>query len=313
MNERVYERCDFHTHTRASDGSETPTELLRRAAANKVVCLAVTDHDTIDGVAEARDAGARAGVEVLAGIELSVNEADGVRTLHVLGLGLDDGHPALRARLAELRSSRESRAARIVGHLRAAGIALELAAVEAHARGGSVGRPHVARALVDAGAARDVEDAFARWLRRGRPGYEPNAALSAREAIALVHAAGGVAVLAHPPLSGGIDAPGGLDAFVERLVPLGLDGLEVWHPNHKPAQTRRLRRLAETHALLETGGSDFHGADRPEIDVGRGRAGKLCVGRDVRDALEARLAARRAQATAELTLAVSGSNLARPV
>ncbi|HXZ85305.1 MAG TPA: PHP domain-containing protein [Myxococcota bacterium] len=307
------ERFDFHTHTRVSDGSLSPAELVQRAAHNRLCGLALTDHDTVDGVAEARAEGERAGVEVLAGIELSVNEANGARAMHVLGLGLDHGDPALRARLAQLRASRETRAARIVAHLRAAGIELELSAVEAQAGGGSIGRPHVARALVELGAARDVEDAFARYLRRGRPAYEPNAPLSAREAIELVHAAGGVAVLAHPPLSAGIDAPGGLEAFVERLLPLGLDGLEVWHPNHKPTQVRRLRRLAQAHGLLETGGSDFHGADRPEIDVGRGRAGKLRIGREVRAALEARLAARRAQRARELTLPGGGSNLARPV
>jgi len=103
-----------------------------------------------------------------------------------------------------------------------------------------------------------------------------------------------VAVLAHPPLSSGVDAPGGLLAFVEGLVPLGLDGLEVWHPSHKPNSARRLRRIARDHDLLETGGSDFHGADRPEVEVGRGRGGKLRIGRDVRDALQARWLARRA-------------------
>jgi len=305
----VSERFDFHTHTRVSDGSLSPAELVRRAAANRVSGLALTDHDTVDGVAEAQAEGERAGVEVLGGIELSVSEEDGARALHLLGLGIDDGDPALRARLAQLRSGRETRAARMVERLRAAGIALELAAVEAQSGGGSLGRPHVARALVALGAATDVEDAFARFLRRGRPAYEPNPALSARDAIALVHGAGGVAVLAHPPLSAGIDAPGGLDAFVERLVPLGLDGLEVWHPNHKPTQLRRLHRLATAHGLLETGGSDFHGADRPEIDVGRGRGGKLRVGREVREALEARLAARRR----ELTHSGGGGTLARPV
>ena len=303
------ERFDFHTHSTVSDGSLSPVELVQRAAHNGVRGLALTDHDTVLGVAEARVEGERAGVEVLGGIELSVSEDGGTRALHLLGLGVDEREPRLCARLAELHGARETRAARMVDRLRAAGIEIELSLVEAQAGSGTVGRPHVARALVALGAARDVEDAFARFLSRGRPAFEPNAALSAREAIELVHGAGGVAVLAHPPLSAGVDAPGGLDAFVERLVPLGLDGLEVWHPNHKSTQQRRLRRLAAAHGLLETGGSDFHGADRPEIDVGRGRAGKLHVGRDVRDALEARLAVRRR----ELTLSGGGSNLARPV
>ena len=304
------ERFDFHTHTCVSDGSLTPTELVRRAAANGVTGIALTDHDTVDGIAEARAEGERCGIEVLGGIELSVNEADGSRAMHILGLGLEDPAP-LRARLEALRRSREERAARIVGHLRRNGVALELAAVEAQAAGGAVGRPHVARALVELGAVRDVDEAFTRWLRRGRPAFEPNAELSAREAIEMVHAAGGVAVLAHPPLSGGVDSPGGLAAFVERLVPLGLDGLEIWHPSHKPTVARRLRRIAAAHGLLETGGSDFHGADRPDVEVGRGRGGKLRIGRDVRDALERRLSERRARAG--LTPSGCRSNLGRPV
>jgi hypothetical protein len=309
----VSERFDFHTHTCVSDGSLTPTELVRRAQANRVTGFALTDHDTVDGVAEARAEGERLGIEVLAGIELSVNEADGARAMHVLGLGLDlDSEQApLRVRLAELRESRLSRGARIVAHLQANGIGISLDAVARHSAGGALGRPHVARALVDLGVVRDVDEAFSRWLRRGRPAYEPNAELSARDAIALVHAAGGVAVLAHPPLSGGVDSPGGLVAFVERLVPLGLDGLEIWHPSHKPTASRRLRRIAAQHGLLETGGSDFHGADRPDVEVGRGRGGKLRIGRDVRDALQRKWLERRAERG--LTLPGAGSNLGRPV
>jgi 3',5'-nucleoside bisphosphate phosphatase len=306
----VSERFDFHTHTCVSDGSLTPTELVRRAEANRVIGFAVTDHDTVDGIAEARAEGERRGIEVLGGIELSVSEADGSRAMHILGLGLDDPTP-LRARLEALRRSREERAARIVAHLQRNGIALELSAVESQAAGGAIGRPHVARALVELGAVRDVDEAFTRWLRRGRPAFEPNAQLSAREAIEMVHEAGGVAVLAHPPLSSGVDSPGGLVAFVERLVPLGLDGLEVWHPSHKPTVARRLRRIAAANGLLETGGSDFHGADRPDVEVGRGRGGKLHIGREVRDALERRLVERRARAS--LTPSRCGSNLGRPV
>jgi hypothetical protein len=117
-------------------------------------------------------------------------------------------------------------------------------------------------------------------------------------------------VLAHPPLSSGVDAPGGIEAFVERLLPDGLDGLEIWHPGHKPGQIRRLRRLARQHDLLETGGSDFHGADRPGIEIGRGRAGGLHIGRPVYDAFRARLETR--QAARELTLSRPESNLGRP-
>lgn len=305
------ERFDFHTHTSVSDGSLTPTELARRAHEQRVTGFALTDHDTVDGVAEARAEGERLGVEVIAGIELSVNEAAGARAMHVLGLGVDPEHAPLRARLTDLREKRLGRGARIVSHLQAAGISISLADVARHSAGGALGRPHVARALVELGVVPDVEEAFARWLRRGRPAYEPNAELSAADAIALVHDAGGVAVLAHPPLSAGVDSPGGLVAFVERLVPLGLDGVEVWHPSHKSTAIRRLRKIAAAHDLLETGGSDFHGEDRPDVEVGRGRGGKLHIKRDVRDALERKWLARRA--SPGLTLPQAGSNLGRPV
>ncbi len=303
------ERFDFHTHTDASDGSLSPTELVRAAAANRVTGFALTDHDTVAGVAEARAEATRLGIELIAGIEISVHEADG-RSLHVLGLGIADGDPVLGARLEVARGERRARAARMVARLQEAGVAIELAQVEALAAGGSVGRPHLARALVELGVCRDADEAFVKFLRKGRPGYEPYAAFSAREAIALVHRAGGVAVLAHPPLLGGVDGPGGIEAFVERLLPDGLDGLEVWHPGHKPGTIRRLRRLARAHDLLETGGSDFHGDDRPGIEIGRGRAGGLRIGRPVYDAFRARLETRRAER--ELTLSGAESNLGRP-
>ncbi len=305
------ERFDFHTHTTVSDGSLTPTELARRAHEQRVTGFALTDHDTVDGIAEARAEGERLGVEVIAGIELSVNESQGARAMHVLGLGIDPEHGPLRARLVELRESRVNRGARIVSHLQKAGIAISLDDVARHSAGGALGRPHVARALVELGVVPDVDLAFVRWLRRGRPAYEPNAELSARDAIELVHDAGGAAVLAHPPLSAGVDSPGGLVAFVDGLVSLGLDGLEIWHPSHKPNSMRRLRRIAAAHGLVETGGSDFHGADRPDVEVGRGRGGKLHVKRDVRDALELRWLARRAERG--LTHSGAGSNLGRPV
>lgn len=149
------ERFDFHTHSTVSDGSLSPVELVQRAAHNGVRGLALTDHDTVLGVAEARVEGERAGVEVLGGIELSVSEDGGTRALHLLGLGVDEREPRLCARLAELHGARETRAARMVDRLRAAGIEIELSLVEAQAGSGTVGRPHVARALVARGTERD--------------------------------------------------------------------------------------------------------------------------------------------------------------
>jgi len=278
---------DLHTHSDRSDGTLSPGELLDAAARAGVTALALTDHDTSAGTAEAQARGLELGVEVLAGIELSVSENDGARQMHILGYGIDPTHPGLEAETGRLRSERVERGRRIVEKLRACGLDLDYAEVEAHARG-SVGRPHVARVLVDRGYCRNADDAFARYLRRGCAGFVASPGFSAKGAIELIHAAGGVASLAHPPLSAGIDAPGGLASFVSRLVLLGLDALEVDHPSHSASQRRKLRRLVREHDLVATGGSDFHGATRPAIRLGRGR-GDLALGRDVYDALLERI------------------------
>lgn len=282
------ERFDFHSHSNVSDGTFTPAEVVREATRTGLTAFALTDHDTVDGIAAAQAEGRALGVEVIAGIELSVSEREGARSLHVLGLFIDPDDSRLRARLDAAHAARGQRGAQIVAKLQEHGVALELAHVQRIAGSGSLGRPHVARALVESGVCRDPDDAFDKWLRRGKPAYVPNAAFSAREAIELVHGAGGVAVLAHPPLSSGVDAPGGLEGFVESLVPLGLDGVEVWHPNHRPGSIRKLRKVARNFGLLETGGSDFHGDDRPDVKLGRGRANGLRIGRDIYEALVAR-------------------------
>jgi predicted metal-dependent phosphoesterase TrpH len=164
--------------------------------------------------------------------------------------------------------------------------------VQAVAGRGSVGRPHVARALVAAGVCADEEEAFVRWLRRGKPAHVPSAGLTLAEAIEAIHGAGGIAVLAHPPRSRGVDAPGGLEAFVRDAARAGLDGLEVQHPAHTPAQMKRLRRLCRELGLVESGGSDFHGNESGGIRPGRGR-GNLRLDRALAEAVHARVAARR--------------------
>jgi predicted metal-dependent phosphoesterase TrpH len=278
--------CDFHAHSRASDGTLTPEELAEAASAAGVDVLALTDHDETRGVAAARARGEALGVEVWGGIELSVSERDGARQMHVLGLGIDVGDPALCARTAALRAAREERFAEIVRRLGGLGVRISLEDVRDGTAPGSLGRRHAAAALVRAGACASLDEAFARWLRRGRPAYVPSPGVDAREAIDLVHGAGGVASLAHPIRSVGVDRPGGFDAFVSELVPLGLDGLEVWHPSHGPGERKRIRRLVRRHGLLATGGSDFHG-DAPDVRLGSGR-GNVRVGREAYDALVAR-------------------------
>ncbi len=278
---------DFHVHSTASDGLLSPVAVAEAAHAAGVRLFALTDHDTTSGVAAASARGRELGVEVWGGAELSVNERDGEVQMHILGLGIDPNEPALAAALAGRRRARDERGAEIVRHLNSAGVELEYDRVRKLAGGGIIGRPHIARALVDAGHCADVAGAFARWLRRGRPAYVGSGGFGAAQAIDAIHAAGGIASLAHPLLSVGVDAPGGLDRFVARLAELGLDALEVQHPTHDPGRRRRIRRACRRHRLLATGGSDFHG-DKPDVELGRGR-------RNVRvgDDLYQRLAERR--------------------
>jgi predicted metal-dependent phosphoesterase TrpH len=232
-------------------------------------------------------------VEVLGGVELSVSEDEGRREMHILGVGIDERSPALVERLDALARGRGERAAEMVARLRAQRVDVSLERVLAHSAGGTPGRPHVARALVESGACRNVDEAFDRFLGRRCPAYVPAGRLDAAQAIALVHEAGGIASLAHPLRSAGVDAPGGLATFVSRLVRLGLDALELWHPGHGPSERKRIRHQINRNGLVPTGGSDFHGDD-PGVALARGR-GNVRVSRDAYAAITARLAQRRKQ------------------
>jgi predicted metal-dependent phosphoesterase TrpH len=285
--------CDLHMHSSASDGLLGAEALVDAMAAGGVRLMALTDHDDVSAVARAQEHAARiGGIEVLPGVEVTVAERGGEREMHVLGLGIDPGDARLAGALAGVREARERRGRAMVERLAAHRVALDREQVRSHAERRTVGRPHVARALVAAGACADEEEAFARWLRRGRPAYEPSAGMDLAGAIASIHAAGGIALLAHPPRSRGVDAPGGLEAFVRDAARAGLDGLEVQHPAHTPAQMRKLRRLCRELDLVESGGSDFHGNEGRELRPGRGR-GNLRLGPALAEAIQARIARRR--------------------
>jgi predicted metal-dependent phosphoesterase TrpH len=303
--------CDFHAHSTVSDGTLTPAELVLQAHRSGVDVLALTDHDDVAGIPEALARAQELGMELLPGVELSVSEAGGKLQMHILGLGIDPSAPLLIERIVEFRRARLERGARIVERLNQLGMPIRFERVREIAKHGSLGRPHVARALVEAGICSSEDDAFARFLRWGRRAYVPHAGRDARGAISLIHAVGGIACLAHPPRSLGVDATGGLEAFVGRLARLELDALEVYHPSHKPQEQKRLRRLARKHALTVTGGSDFHGDERPEVALGRGR-GELALGRECYDAIRERLAERQ-RANLKLTVSEPTGTLARPV
>lgn len=260
-------RADLHAHTTASDGVYPPAELVRRCAAAGLWAVAVTDHDSLAGLAEARQAGARLGVQVFAGVELSCLYADGSGRrydIHLLGLFLSDRAEQrlnrVEAHLEARRRQRLERGREIVRRLGAVGVPLVWSEVEAEAAGGSVGRPHVARVLIRHGLARDIDDAFARFLSPGRPGHVEHTPLTVPQALAWVRAGGGAAVWAHPSLAE-------LDAAAAPWLDL-LDGLEADHPKQDASVRARLRALAKERGLIATGGSDCHGtAGREEVAV----------------------------------------------
>ena len=241
---------DLHMHSTASDGSRAPADVVRAAKKASLAAIALTDHDSVAGLDEARAAGETLGVRVVNGVELSAVEGD--TETHLLGLHLRDTDILARG-LAELREMRDRRARTIVERLNALGIPLAFEDVRAQAGTGVVGRPHVARAMIAEGWATDARDAFDRYLGAGRPAYVAKEQLSMRDAIAMIHAAGGLAVLAHP-------GAGGTRERIEALRTLGLDGIEVKHPSHSSADTTRLRGLCEQFGLVMSGGSDWHGA-----------------------------------------------------
>ena len=241
---------DLHSHSTASDGSKSPTALVAAAKSAGLAAIALTDHDTMAGVAEATNAGDQAGVRIVPGVELSA--VDDEREIHLLGLHIQ--RPAvLDDALRTFRQAREARARQIVDKLNALGAAISLDDVLARAGDAAIGRPHIARVLIDGGWARDSRDAFDRYLAAGRPAYVPKYRLSVADAIALVHGGGGIAVLAHPGADGRRD-------MLERFVGLGLDGVEVRHPGHTAEDVNRLGALAGFLGLVPSGGSDWHGA-----------------------------------------------------
>lgn len=244
---------DLHLHTTASDGLCTPAQLVEQASIAGLTTLAVTDHDTTAAVAPARALCAAAGLTLVPGIEITAME--GTRDVHILGYFFDPAHERLQAFLVRARASRLARIEAIAERLAALGIAIDTTSLFGEAdkeNGRSIGRPQLARALVAAGHASDVSDAFDRWLARGRPAFVPRSGSSAEEVIATLHDAGGLASLAHPVLAG-------MDARIPELRAAGLDALEAYHSEHDPQTRDRYLSLARSLEMFVTGGSDYHG------------------------------------------------------
>lgn len=272
-------RIDLHSHSTASDGRLSPTQLVELARDRDIATLAITDHDTLRGVAEAQAAGARLGVRVIAGIEISTL-FNGSKEAHVLGYGMRPTDDATRATIASLQPRRASRARAILERLAALSVPVPFDAVAALAGDGMIGRPHIARAMIAAGHVPDLQSAFDRFLAEGQPAFVPNDALTPAEAVELIHAAHGVAVLAHPCLF-----QGDLEALFTSMLAAGLDGIEIYHPDNPPAARPALLARAQRHGLLVTGGSDFHGLSTD----GDASLGSIALPAGLLDALDARI------------------------
>lgn len=247
-------QVDLHTHTTASDGQYAPAQLVEKAIAAGIQMLAVTDHDTLDGVEEAVQAGRRLGVTVLRGIELGAREH---RHMHILGLGLSADCLELSTLCQALRASRDERAHRIIAFLREKGIDLDLAEVEALAGGQVIARPHFAQVMVRHGYVSSPREAFDRYLDTDEYQKIERYKAPAADCIAAVHQGGGKAVLAHPYQLG--LTPEALEKTVSWLKGMGLDGIECWYPRHSQEMTRQYLALAVRYGLGISAGSDFHG------------------------------------------------------
>lgn len=251
-------RVDLHLHTTASDGILPPDQLVQAAHSAGLSAIAVTDHDTLEGVEAASAAAAPLGIRIIPGVELSVFH-DG-REIHMLALHITKPD-AINVRLRHFRETRQLRAEEIVRKLNAIGVPLSLESVMLEAGDAAVGRPHVARAMVTHQMVRDNHEAFDRYLGFGRQAYVPKERVTAKDAIEITHEAGGICVWAHPGNSG-------KRAELEKLRDLGMDGVEVRHPSHSAEDILRLGTLADFLNLLPSGGSDWHGAREGPRQIG---------------------------------------------
>ena len=251
--------ADLHLHTQFSDGTFTPEELVLHAQKQGLACIALTDHDTVEGCARAATACAAVQMEFIAGAELTAEHAD--TEVRILGYFLDTQNPVLLEKIARFQAVRQNRIREMVAALNQIGIPLQAGAVFALANCKSPGRPHVARALVKEKLIGSIDEAFERYLKKGRPAWVPKTKMSALEGVGLIHQAGGLAIMAHPGLNR-------TDAIIPDLVDAGLDGIECFHTKHSTVMSERYLEIAEKHHLLVTGGSDCHGFSKKTPLIG---------------------------------------------
>lgn len=252
--------ADLHVHTTASDGAWTPAEVVQAAANLGLGAIGITDHDTVDGLEEALEAGKKSGIIVAPGIEISAIHGHNTE-VHVLGYFFNHHHPTLVEQLNVLHDSRANRGRKMVEQLNDAGVPITFERVMELAQGGAIGRPHVARALMEIGEVNSIDAAFGKWLQEGAPGYVGRYKISPDDAVRLIIQAGGVACCAHP---GKLNR----DEILVDLISEGMRAIEVRHPDHGPATTRYYQKFAAKRGLIATGGSDSHciiGGKRTQI------------------------------------------------
>jgi len=277
---------DLHSHSTMSDGTDSPARVVQLAGEAGLLALALTDHDTLDHVPEARVAAGAYRLRLVPGCEISCELAGRAPgTMHLLVFFVDDAPGELCDRLAALQTARNERNVQIVEALNKHGIPITVEAVRAKAGPGSVGRPHIARVLMEEGHVASIQEAFDEWLGKGRPAYFERDRLGPEDAIDLTHASGGVCAIAHPGSLGLADDA--LDTFMGELAHAGLDGLECEYGAYLPEERAPFHELAARHGLAPTGGSDYHGENKPGLSVGTGR-GDLRVPDEYLDGLEAR-------------------------
>lgn len=280
--------ADLHLHSRFSDGTFTPEEIAERAQRAGLRAIALTDHDTVEGCESTEAACVTRGVEFLVGTELTA-EHNG-NELHILAYAVDPRNPRLLAGISKFQQVRQKRIREMVARINALNIPLDVEAVFALANCRSPGRPHVARAMVQARLCGTLDEAFERFLKKGRPAWVPKAKMSALEAIDLIHHAGGLAVMAHPGLNK-------TDESIPDLVAAGLDGIECYHTKHGPTAVGHYQTIARQFNLLITGGSDCHGLSKGKPLIGTVKLDYTHVERlyAAKQAADARRANRAAQ------------------
>ena len=264
---------DLHCHSTASDGTFKPAEVVQLAKRKELTALALTDHDTIGGVAEAAAEAHKLGIDFLPGIEISA-EYPAPGTMHILGYGVDPTNPALAKLTETLLAGRDNRNPRIVEKLNELGVHVTMQEWEDEAGGKVLGRPHLAAVLLRKGYVSSIKQAFDKYIGQGAPAYFDKERLTPKRALEMIHDAGGIAVMAHPvQLRTENDAQ--LERVLKDLVDNGLAGIEVVHSDHDQALFEKYCRLADKYRLVRTGGSDFHGSNKKDIDLGVARGRRI--------------------------------------